>query len=113
MLRPNDSWFLLQEEPAKSCLQYLRTFILQLDGNITEGWQYGMPFFFYKGKRFCYLWVHRKYGKPYLGIVDGKKISNPDLLSEKRSRMKIMLIDPNNDIPVQKIRNILNEVLKT
>jgi hypothetical protein len=111
MLRPNDSWFLEKEEPVKSCLQYLRKLIIGLDENISESWQYGMPFFCYKGKRFCYLWIHRQYGKPYLGIVDGKKIISRDLVSEKRSRMKILMVDPNKDIPVQKIQGILKQVL--
>ena len=112
MLRPNDSWFLEKEEPVKSCLQYLRGFILEMDENITESWQYGMPFFCYNGKRFCYLWVHKQYAQPYIGIVEGKRISSRDLLSEKRSRMKILLVDPEKDIPVQKVRHILKEVLK-
>lgn len=112
MLRPIDEWFLQKEEPAKSCLQYLRDLILKQDAHITESWKYGMPFFNYKEKRFCYLWVHKQFKKPYLGIVDGKRIVDPDLLTEKRARMKILLIDPEKDMPVQKIREILNEVLK-
>ena len=70
-----------------------------------------MPFYFYKGKRFCYLGVHKKYQQPYLGIVDGNKIDHPDLIIEKRARMKILLIDPNKNIPVKKINLILREVL--
>jgi hypothetical protein len=111
MLRPNDSWFLEKEEPVKCCLQYMRKLIIGIDENIRESWQYGMPFFCYKGNRFCYLWIHKQLGKPYLGIVDGKMISSRDLVSEKRSRMKILLVDPNKHIPVQKIQGILKQVL--
>jgi hypothetical protein len=111
MLRPIDNYFLQLEEPYKSCLQFLRVHILQLDKNITEEWQYGMPFFFYKEKRFCYLWVHKKHKMPYVGIVDGKMISHPDLLLEKRARMKILLLDPAKDMPVRKINALLKEVL--
>jgi hypothetical protein len=111
MLRPIDTYFLQQDEPVKSCLQFLREFIIKQDEHITEGWQYGMPFFFYKGKRFCYLWIHKKYGQPYLGIVDGEKIDHPELLTEKRKRMKILLIDPAKDIPVKKIKVILKEAM--
>jgi hypothetical protein len=111
MLRPIDQYFLQQEEPAKSCLQFLRTFILQQDGNITEAWKYGMPFYCYKGKMFCYLWQHKKYGQPYIGIVEGGAIRHPDLLQEKRARMKILLIDPKRDVPVKKVKAILQEVI--
>jgi hypothetical protein len=111
MLRPIDNYFLQKEEPFKSCLQFLREHILKLDTDITEGWSYGMPFYYYKGKRFCYLWIHKKYQKPYIGIVDGKKINHPDLLLEKRTRMKILLLDPYKNIPIKKINPLLKEVL--
>jgi Domain of unknown function (DU1801) len=112
MLRPIDNYFLQNEEPFKSCLQFLREHILKLDPAITEKWQYGMPFFYYKDKRFCYLWIHKKLRQPYIGIVDGNRINHPDLLLEKRSRMKILLLDPDKNMPVTKINKILKEVLK-
>jgi hypothetical protein len=111
MLRPIDNYFLQKEEPIKSCLQFLRAHILQQHSGITEAWKYGMPFYCYKGKMVCYLWVHKKLGVPYLGIVEGQKINHPDLLQEKRARMKILLLDPAKDIPVKKINAILKEVL--
>lgn len=78
---------------------------------ITEAWKYGMPFFCYKGKMFCYLWLHKKYGQPYIGIVEGKKVDHPDLLQEKRARMKILLLDPGTDLPLKKINAILKQIL--
>lgn len=112
MLRPIDNYFLQKEEPVKSCLQFLREHILQLDSGITEGWSYSMPFYYYKGNRFCYLWVHKKFRQPYIGIVDGKKIDHPDLIQEKRARMKILLVDAAKNIPVRKIDAILKQVLR-
>ncbi len=111
MLRQIDEYFMNKEEPVKSCIQFLREHILKLDKNITETWRYGMPFYNYNGKRFCYLWVHKKYNQPYVGIVDGSKIDHPDLIKENRSRMKILLIDPEKNIPVKKINAILKEAL--
>lgn len=110
MLRPIDAFFLQKDEPSRSCLQFLRTFIPQLDKAITEEWKYGMPFYYYKGM-FCYLWVHKKLQQPYIGIVEGAKMNHPDLLLEKRARMKILLIDPEKDIPVSKVKSILKTAL--
>ena len=59
----------------------------------------------------CYLWVHKKTNQPYLGIVEGNKIKHPDLIIEKRARMKILLLDPAKDIHIKKINAILKEVL--
>lgn len=102
-----DNFFLAKNEPVKSCLLFLRSFILQQDKNITEHWKYGMPFYYYKGKMFCYLWIHKKFKQPYIGIAEGGKIEHPDLLQEKRARMKILLVDAGKDIPVKKIAAIL------
>ena len=110
-LRPIDNWFLQKEEPVKSCLQYLRELILQQDQHITETWKYGMPVYCYNGKMCCYLWVHKKYQQPYLGIVEGRKIDHPDLIAERRARMKILLIDAGKDIPTKKISIILKKVV--
>jgi len=111
MIREIDNYFLEKNEPVKSYLLTLRDYILQYDKNITEVWQYKMPFYCYKGKRFCYLWVHKKFQQPYLGIVDGKKINHPDLILEKRARMKIMLFDPMKDVPLKTIHLILKTIL--
>jgi hypothetical protein len=111
MLRPIDNWFLQQEEPAKSCLEFLRVHIPSLDKRITEEWKYGLPFYYLNGKMFCYLWIHKKLGKPYIGIAEGNKINHPDLLIEKRKRIKILLIDPSKDVPIRKINGILKEVI--
>ena len=70
-----------------------------------------MPFFSYKGKMFCYLWYHKKHKQPYIGIVEGHRFNEPFLLQEKRSRMKIMLLDPNEDLPIDSIKSILQKAL--
>ncbi|CAN5180197.1 hypothetical protein BH11BAC6_BH11BAC6_07850 [soil metagenome] len=111
MLRPIDNYFLKQDEPIKSCLQFLRKYILDQDDSITESWKYGIPFYCYNKKMFCYLWTHKKYNKPYIGIVEGKRINHPDLIVEKRARMKILLLDPTQDIPIKKIDSIFKELL--
>ena len=112
MLRDIDNYFLQQEEPARSVLEFLRQYILQFDTHISEAWKYRMPFYCYNSKMCCYLWVQKTTGIPYLGIVEGDKMKHPDLIKEKRSRMKILLIDPTKDIPIKKIKGILDDVMK-
>ena len=59
MVRVLDNFYLEKEEPLKSTLLVLREVILSLDTNISHVWKYRMPFFCYKGKMFCYLWVDK------------------------------------------------------
>ena len=111
MLKPAENFFLQQEEPVKSCLLALRAMILSCNQHMAETWKYGMPVYCLHGKMFCYLWVHKKYKQPYIGIVEGNKINHPVLLAEKRARMKIMLVDPQKDIPIKTVNSILKTAL--
>ncbi len=110
-MRETDDFYLQHDEPNRGCLLALREIILSQDKEVSNTWKYGMPFFCYKGKMFCYLWVHKKLKQPYLGIVEGKRIDHPNLLIEKRSRMKIMLFNPAEDLPITVIEEILQQAL--
>jgi len=106
-----DKFYLQQSEPIKSCFLALREIILSHDKEIVNAWKYELPFFCFRGKMFCYLWIHKKYKQPYLGIVEGKRFNHPALISEKRSRMKIMLFDPDKDLPIELINTILRQAI--
>ena len=106
-----DEFFEAQDEQVKACLLALKGIILKQDKELTLAWKYGMPFFCYKGKMCCYLWIEKKSGQPYLGIVEGKHIQHPKLIQEKRSRMKIMLFDPAKDLPLVAIKKVLKQML--
>ena len=106
-----DDFYMQQEEPIKKCFLALKEIILQQDTNITNVMKYGMPFFCYKGKMFCYLWFHKVHKQPYIGIVEGLHFDEPFLIQENRSRMKIMLFNPNENLPLQTIENMLQKAL--
>lgn len=110
-MKASDNFYLQQSEPVKATLLALKEIILSQDKNVTGAWKYGMPFFCYKGKMFCYLWMHKKHKQPYIGIVEGKYFDQPFLIQEKRSRMKIMLLDPSKDLPIDTITSILQQAL--
>ena len=107
-----DDFFLQKEEPIKSCLLALRDIILNYDEQITETVKYGMPCYCFKGKMFCYFWTDKKTGEPYILMVDGRLIDHPKLTQGKRSRMKILPIDPNKDVPIEIIDEIFRLSLK-
>jgi Domain of unknown function (DU1801) len=112
VMKEIDQYFESHEEPVKGCLSALRKMILHHNKNITEVWRYRMPFYQYDGKRFCYLWYDKKRKVPYLGIVNGTAFNDPDLLQENRSRMKVFLIDPNKDIPIKRVNEILKRAVE-
>ena len=111
MSKPIDEYFRLKEEPVKSCLLALREYILTYDKDITEEWKYKMPFYYYNGKMFCYLWVDSSNGQPYIGICEGRQIEHPALKQDKRARMKIMFVDAERAIPVKVIEEVFGRAM--
>ncbi len=107
MMTELNTYYISQEEPTKSCLLALRHFILDFDPAITESWTHRMPMFRYHGKLFCYLWTDKKSYTPYIGIYKGTEVDHPELILGARKKMKIMYIDPEQDIPVNKLQAIL------
>ena len=110
-LNPIEEYYNRQPEPGKSCLLALRSLILEKYPQLTEAWKYGMPMFCLNGRMFCYLWTDKKNHQPYIGVVEGRQIDHPALIQGKRSRMKILLIDPRQDLPVKLICTILDQAV--
>ena len=69
-----DDFYLKQIEPYRSVFLTLRNVILSLDPNVSDELKYGMPFFCYKKKMFCYFWIERKSKESYIGLVEGGRI---------------------------------------
>ena len=106
-----DEFYFNLHEPNKSCLLALQKIILNQDIHITVEWKYRLPFFCYKDKMFCYLWIQKKTNQPYIGIVEGKYFEEPEFIQESRSRMKIFLLNPNEDLPIEKIEKIIQKAI--
>lgn len=111
MLKELDQFYLNLNEPQRSCFEALRDIILSLDSEITPEWKYKLPFFYYRGKMFCYLWKDKKTKEPYIGIAKGNELDHPILEQGDRKRMKILRVDPNEDIPKSLIEEVLNSAL--
>ncbi len=107
MMPDTNQFYLNLEEPIRSTFMVLRDYILSLDPLITHTIKYGSPFFSYKGRMFCYLWKDKKLNEPYIGIVEGNRIEHPLLEQGNRSRMKILRIKTNEDLPISTINEIL------
>lgn len=103
----SNTFFLSLPQPTQSTFLALSNIILNHHPSITPEWKYSMPFFYYNGRMLCYLWTNKKTGQPYIGFADGNKMDYPELIQEKRSRMKIFMIDAEKDLPVKKITLLL------
>lgn len=111
MIKETDNYYLSFEEPLLSCLLALRSIILRQDNHIIETQKWGLPCFCYKKKMFCFISVDSKSYLPYLLIVEGRLVDHPLLESAGRKRMKHISIDPQEDLPLEEITNIVQEAL--
>lgn len=105
------NFYFEKEEPQKSCLLALRNIILKQDKDVTETVKYGMPCFCYRKKMFCYLWTDSKTNEPYILFVEGRLLDSPELETGGRARMKILRVNPTEDLPLPLIESLLNKAL--
>jgi hypothetical protein len=111
MIRELDQFYEKREEPNRSCFLALRAIILEQDEAVSETKKYGMPCFYYKGKMFCYLWMDKKTAEPYLLMVEGAYLEHSRLEAGIRKRMKILRVNPNKDLEVTLIEEVLKDAL--
>jgi hypothetical protein len=110
-MNPEEIFFESFSEPIRGCFIALQRLILQQDPNITWRWKYGMPFFLFEGQTLCYLWFHKKRQQPYIGVINGRIFNEPQLIQENRRNIRIFLIDPYTDLPVEVLTELLNNIL--
>ena len=108
MLRELDHFYLDKSEPNKGCLLALRDIILNYNSAFQPVWKYRLPCFMYQNRIFCYLWIDKKTTHPYIAIGKGVEIEHPDLIQGNRTWVKLLMIDPEQDIPVATIHKIFD-----
>ena len=108
-----DNFYLNQEEPNQSCFLALRELILSYHEEITPDFKYGLPFFMFRGKMFCYLLKDKKTNQPYISFAAGNRIEHSSLFQGDRKRFKLLFINPIQDIPVEVIREVFDLAMDT
>jgi hypothetical protein len=107
----NDLFLEKQPEPLKGCFLAMRAFMLNSHDDIKETTKYGMPCFTFRGKPFCYLWKDKKSNEPYFLWVDGKLMNHPALEQGTRNKMKILRVNPTENLPIELIKTVMKEAL--
>ncbi|PQA96445.1 protein of unknown function (DU1801) [Chryseobacterium piscicola] len=112
-MNPLEEYFFRIPEPERSALLFLRKKILESDPeNITLTLSFGLPFFKFKKKMLCYFYFSKKHQQYYVSFYHGDRLNHVLLLSEGRKKFKILLIDMEEDLPVELIMELIDEVKK-
>jgi hypothetical protein len=93
-----ESYYLKHSEPIQGCLFALKRLILSADKRIREMRKYQVPFFYFKEKKLCFLWVNRK--KLMLGFVTDKTIFPVVGGYKRKDETEMIQIDPESGLPV-------------
>ena len=107
-----DNFFLKIPEPQQSTLLFLRQFLIE-EIKIEESWKFNTPFYYYKGKWFCYLsYSAKRKHEIYIGFVRGYQIEHTHLLSEGRKQIKVYRINPYENIDIKELKKIISLLKK-
>lgn len=105
MLNPLENYFLKQPEPHQSCMLFLRKWLIEQ--GLEEHYKYTTAFYYFNNKPFCYMSVRAKDAQLYLGFVKGYLIKHPQLEKEGRKQIKVVYIDPQKDLSVKTLSEII------
>ena len=107
-----DNFFLSLEEPIQGTLLFLYDYILNKHPNLKPDWKYSLPFICFNKKMFCYFWFNNKNKtQSYIAFAEGYRMKHPSLQQEGRKRMKILRINPKEDVPLETINEVVQEAL--
>ena len=112
MLNELENFYLNLHEPDQSCFLALRDIILDFDTEMKSDWKYKLPFFMYRNKMCCYLWKDKKTQEPYVSFSGGKNMNHKALEAGNRTQFKIFRVDPNQDIDIKTLLELLNSAKK-
>lgn len=103
-----DAYYDSLPEPLQGFMLAIRQIILGLDMEIEETWKWSTPFFTYRGRMLCYLWKDKKTQEPYLSIYGGAALDHPALVQKHNAKIKKLMLNPDQDIPVDTIKEVLS-----
>lgn len=102
-----DNYFNTVQEPERSCLLFLRGFLLSYPASISERWSFNTPFYHCNNKSVCFINYDKKTREIYLSFTHGHKIKHPSLVSEGRKQHKIFRVDANMDIDIKSLEAVM------
>lgn len=111
-MKPAEEYILNQPEPYQSIIFNLQIIIENQIPDLELLYKWKIPFYYYKGKPFCFLNVSHKKKFVDLGIVKGFeiKIHKEHLISENRSSMKSLRYSSVEEIDNIVLLEIIQEI---
>ena len=110
-MNPAAEYILKQPEPYRSILLHLQMVIEQTIPSLELKYKWKIPFYYYKGKPFCYFNASHKKQYVDVGLVKGKliKVHTEYLVGEKRKKMVSLRYKSMGEVGNQVLIEVLEE----
>lgn len=111
-MNPAEQYILQQADPWRDMLLQLKVLIEKRVPESTLLYKYGIPFFYLKGRPFCYLIATKKYAD--VGIVRGSLLTNntDHLEKGKRKTVRSLRYKKPEDLDLDILHTVLDEAAR-
>ncbi|WP_044403452.1 DUF1801 domain-containing protein [Lacinutrix sp. Hel_I_90] len=113
-MNPAEEYILKQPEPYRSILMHLQVLIEQTIPEIELKYKWQLPFYYYKGKPFCYFNASHKKEFVDVGFVKGTLIKKHQeyQITEKRKKMMSLRYQSLEMIADLVLIDVLNDAVR-
>jgi hypothetical protein len=113
-MNPAEEYILKQPEPYRSILIHLQVLIEQTIPEIELKYKWKLPFYYYKGKPFCYFNASHKKEFVDVGFVKGTTIKKHQeyQITEKRKKMMSLRYQSLEMIEDLVLIDVLNDAVR-
>ena len=112
-MRPTDEYILSQPEKYQAMLLHLLAVVQRAIPELELLFKWGIPFFYYRKKPFCYLAPNHKKGFVDVGFARGFQLKRNQeaLIGEKRNTVKSLRYSTLENIDNLILEDVMQEAL--
>lgn len=107
-----DHYIETQKPEIQAILKPLRAMILKASPKMQEKLNYGVPFYYYHGRWFCYVCFIKSRKQVELSFINGQELSNEQGILEFYGRQSTASVVFRNREDVDKQREAVREILQ-
>ena len=106
-MSPLEDYFEALPEDYREVMLVVRDYLRAAPYGFEEKYKWDTPTYYAGGRYVCYLYYRPKARRAYLGFGRAAGIAHPLLLAEGRAQIRILVLDPGEDVPLRAIGEVL------
>ncbi len=106
-----DEYFLNLPPAHQSTMLVVREFLLAEPYRLVEKYKWRTPVYHHGDRYVCYVYHEKKKRRSYLAFVNAQAFEHELLRAEGREMMRFIILDPDADVPLEAIAEVLAQAL--